>query len=286
MSKQLKNQLKTMLMVIIGNMIYAVGIQIFLVPSNIVTAGATGLGLIVTNIIPVKLSYAILVINIVLLLLGLLFLGKEFAINSLVGSLSYPIELMIVERVLGNVVLTKDPLLCTIFLGLSVGISLGIIIHAGASSGGMDIPPIIVNRLFKIPVSVSMYAFDGLIVVGLIQFYDAESILYGIVLVLTYTIVLDKCLMMGSSRVEVKIVSQKTEEIKKAILENMDRGATLISARGGYNDEQFDMIYTVISNRELNKLEKLVKDIDEECFLTVSKATEVRGRGFTLDKQY
>lgn len=284
MSKNLKNQLITILLVIIGNLVYALAIQIFLVPSNIVTAGATGLGLIVQNALHVKLSTAVLGINVLLLLLGLIFLGKKFALNSLVGSLSFPIELAIVEKVCGNVVLTTNPLLCTIFLGISVGISLAIIIRAGASSGGMDIPPIILYRKFNIPVTYSMYAFDGLTVIGLCKFYNPESILYGILLVVIYTMALEKMLVFGSTKVEVKIISQKSEEIKTEILNKIDRGVTLLNGRGGYKKNEFDMIYTVVSNRELSRLEKMVKDIDPTCFLTVCQVTEVKGRGFTLER--
>ncbi len=271
--------------VIVGNLIYALAVQIFLVPSNIVTAGATGLGLIVQNLLHIKLSTAVLGINSVLLLLGLVCLGKEFAINSLVGSLSYPILLAIVERVCGNVVLTTDPLLCTLFLGIAVGISLAIIIRAGASSGGMDIPPIILNRLFHIPMSYSMYAFDGLIVICLTKFYDTESILYGIILVMIYTMALEKFLVFGTTRVEIKIISRKSREIKDAILNKVDRGVTLLEAKGGFEENPCEMIFTVVSSRELSKVEKIIKEVDPTCFLTVCQITEVKGRGFTIDKR-
>ncbi len=284
MKKEIKSQIITILLVILGNLVYALAVQIFLVPSGIVTAGATGLGLILQNLFHVKLSMAVMGINIVLLLLGLVCLGKKFALHSLVGSLSFPIELAIVEKVCGNVVLTKDPLLCTIFLGLAVGVSLAIIIRSGASSGGMDIPPIILNRLFHIPMSYSMYAFDGLIVIGLYKFYDMESILYGILLVVIYTMALEKFLVFGTTMVEVKIASEKSEELKREIFEKINRGVTFLSARGGYNDNEFNMIFTVVSSRELARLEKLVKEIDPTCFLTVCQVTEVKGRGFTLDR--
>ncbi|MDY2698014.1 MAG: YitT family protein [Lachnospiraceae bacterium] len=281
----MKNQMKTIMAVIVGNLIYALAVQIFLVPSNIVTAGATGLGLIVQNLLHIKLSTAVLGINSVLLLLGLVCLGKEFAINSLVGSLSYPILLAIVERVCGNVVLTTDPLLCTLFLGIAVGISLAIIIRAGASSGGMDIPPIILNRLFHIPMSYSMYAFDGLIVICLTKFYDTESILYGIILVMIYTMALEKFLVFGTTRVEIKIISRKSREIKDAILNKVDRGVTLLEAKGGFEENPCEMIFTVVSSRELSKVEKIIKEVDPTCFLTVCQITEVKGRGFTIDKR-
>ncbi|SFQ25924.1 Uncharacterized membrane-anchored protein YitT, contains DUF161 and DUF2179 domains [Lachnospiraceae bacterium XBB1006] len=280
----MKNQLKTIFWVIVGNFIYALAVQIFLVPSNIVTAGATGLGLILQHLLHIDLSMAVLGINVVLMLLGLVCLGKEFFIGSLAGSLSFPLELAFVEKVLDGVVLTKDPLLCTIFLGLSVGLSLAVIIRAGASSGGMDIPPIILYRKFKVPMSASMYAFDGCIVIALCKFYPIESILYGIILVMVYTMAMDKFLLFGATKVELKIISQKSGEIKEAIYDSIDRGVTLISAKGGFVENEFDMIFTVVNSRELAKLEKKIKEVDPMCFLTVSQVKEVKGRGFTYQK--
>lgn len=277
----MKSQLKTILLVILGNFIYALGIQIFLVPSNIVTAGATGLGLILQNLIHIKLSVGVLGINVVLMVLGLVCLGKDFFIGSLAGSLSYPLELAFIEKFLGNVVLTTDPLLCTVFLGLIVALSLAIIVRAGASSGGMDIPPIILYRKFKIPMSVSMYVFDGAVVIALAKFYPKESILYGILMIFIYTMMLDKFLLFGAEKMEVKIISQKSAEIKEAIYGSLDRGVTLISAKGGYVQNEFDMVFTVVSSRELVKLEKQIKEIDPTCFITVCQVKEVKGRGFT-----
>lgn len=280
----MKNQMKTILSILVGNLIYALVVQIFLVPSNIVTAGSTGLGLLVQQLLPIRLSTAVLGINVILLLLGWIFLGTKFAINSLLGSLSYPILLGIVERVCSNVVLTTDPILCTVFLGLGVGLSLAIIIRAGASSGGMDIPPIILNRLFRVPISVGLYIFDGLTVVCLAMFYDMESILYGIILIMIYTISMEKFLVFGTTKVEVKIISRKSKEIREAIQSKVDRGVTLINAKGGFEEDHYEMIFSVVSSRELAKVEKIAREIDPTVFLTVCQVREVHGRGFTMEK--
>ena len=111
--------------------------------------------------------------------------------------------------------LTEDILLCTVFSGLGIGISLGIVIRAGASTGGMDIPPLALNHFFRIPVSVSMYVFDFCILLAQAVYNPPEKVLYGILLVLTYTLVLDKVMLMGTTRTEVKVVSEKAEEIRE-----------------------------------------------------------------------
>jgi uncharacterized membrane-anchored protein YitT (DUF2179 family) len=219
-------------------------------------------------------------------LLGLLILGKKFAITTIASTFLYPIFLEVCQRVLGNFVLTTDLLLCTIFTGIGIGVSLGIVIRSGASTGGMDIPPLVCKKIFNIPISVSMYAFDFMILVTQIFIRPAENVLYGIVLVLIYTIVLDKMLIIGTTRTEIKIVSRKSKEICEAIQKKVDRGVTLLSAEGGYLHEESKLILSVISNRELIKVEKLVHEVDPECFMIVTRVSEVRGRGFSMDKQY
>lgn len=105
-------------------------------------------------------------------------------------------------------------------------------------------------------------------------------------MVILHTIVMDKMLLLGDSRTQVKIVSARSDEIRDAILEQIDRGVTILHGEGGYTHEPTEVLLSVVSNRELPKLEKLVHSIDPECFLIVSRVTEVSGRGFSLEKQY
>ena len=170
--------------------------------------------------------------------------------------------------------------------GIGIGVALGIVIRSGASTGGMDIPPLVLNKLFKIPVSVGMYAFDFAILLAQLFFRPAETVLYGIVMTLIYTVVIDKMLLLGQSRTELKIVSAKSRQISDAILTQVDRGVTLLNGQGGYLGNETQLVLTVISNRELIKVEQLVHQIDPECFMVVSRVSEVRGRGFSLNKHY
>lgn len=277
---------KSILPVILGNFLYALTVQMFLVPSNLVTGGTTGLALTANHLWGVPISAFVLAFNVLMLLVGLTVLGKKFALTTLASTFLYPLFLEICERTLGDLVLTSDLLLCTLFSGLGIGAALGIVIRAGASTGGMDIPPLVLQKLLRVPVSVSMYAFDVCILLMQALFRPAENILYGIVLVMIYTMVLDKMLLIGRTRTEVKIVSHHHREICDAILHRLDRGVTLLSGEGGYLHGQTQLVLSVISNRELIKLEKIVHDIDPECFMVVSRVSEVRGRGFSMNKKY
>ena len=282
----MKRKRKSLFAVILGNIIYALTVKLFLLPAGLVTGGTTGIALVVNHYWDVSISAFVLFFNVIMLVLGWLVLGKAFAITTLASTFLYPIFLELLERLLGNLVLTEDLLLCTIFSGLGIGLSLGVVLRAGASTGGMDIPPLILQKTLRIPVSVSMYLFDFLILLLQAVIRPVENILYGILLVLIYTIVLDKMLLIGSTRTELKIVSSKSKEICEAIQTQVDRGVTLLDGEGGYLHEEMKLVLSVISNRELIKVEKLVHEIDPECFMVVSRVSEVRGRGFSMNKQY
>ena len=276
----------TVATVILGNVFYAFVIRLFLLPGNLMTGGTTGIGLVVKHFIGASISGFVLVFNIVMLLVGWTLLGKKFALTTVISSFTYPIALEAANHIFGDLVITTDPMLNTIFAGLGIGIGLGIVIRTGASTGGMDIPPLVLNKYFRIPVSLSLNVFDILILVLQIVYNPPERVLYGVLLVMIYTTVLDKVLMMGNTKTEVKIISSHVEEIRQAILAQVDRGVTMLYGEGGYRQEQTQIVLSIVSNRELPQVERLIRHIDPEAFMIVSRVTEVRGRGFSLSKHY
>ena len=276
----------TVATVILGNVFYAFVIRLFLLPGNLMTGGTTGIGLVVKHFTGTSISGFVLVFNIVMLIVGWTLLGKKFALTTVISSFTYPIALEAANHIFGDLVITTDPMLNTIFAGLGIGIGLGIVIRTGASTGGMDIPPLVLNKYFRIPVSVSLNIFDMLILILQIVYNPPERVLYGVLLVMIYTTVLDKVLMMGNTKTEVKIISSQVEEIRQAILAQVDRGVTMLYGEGGYRQEQTQIVLSIVSNRELPRVEKLIRHIDPEAFMIVSRVTEVRGRGFSLSKHY
>ncbi len=275
-----------LLLVVAGNLLYALTVKLFLLPADLVTGGTTGIALAINHSLGIPVSMFVLVFNIVMLIAGYVLLGKKFAVTTLLSTFIYPIALELFDRLLGDLVITQDILLCTLFSGLGVGMSLGSVIRAGASTGGMDIPPLVLNRYFRIPISASLYVFDFCILLAQAFWSTPEKLLYGILLVLTYTVVLDKLMLMGTARTEVKVVTRHPKEIRDAILQQLDRGVTMIYGEGGYLHQETQIIFSVISNRELPQVEKLIRGIDPESFLVVSRVSEVRGRGFSMSKKY
>ena len=281
-----RHMMGNVLLTITGNLFFALVVKLFLLPSGLPSGGTTGLALFAQAVFGIPVSAFVLVFNVLMLLLGLAVLGWQFAATTVLSTFFYPLALETFNQLLGDVVLTTDPVLCTVFAGLGVGLSLGVVIRAGASTGGMDIPPLVLNRLLKIPVSMSLYVFDCLILLAQATVNPPEKTLYGILLTLIISTVLDKMLLLGSSRTEIKIVSTKTEEIRAAILGPLDRGVTLLSAEGGYSREPKQMILSVVSNREVPRLQRVIHQIDPTSFMVVSRVSEVKGRGFSLSKTY
>ena len=278
--------LKSIIPVMIGNIIYALVVKLFILPTNLMSSGTTGISLLANHFLGIPVSFFILIFNVCMLILGLIVLGKKFAMTTIVSTLMYPIALEFFNQTLGEFVITNNELLNTIFAGLGIGLALGIVLRSGASTGGMDIPPLVLNHFFRIPVSVSLYVFDFIILSSQSLYNPLERLLYGIILILLTSIVLDKVLLMGTTKTEVKIISPKFEKIAEEILSEMDRGVTLLNARGGYLKNEHSVVLSVVSNRELPKIEKLVRALDPDAFMIVSRVSEVWGRGFSTKKKY
>ena len=286
MEKELKDifDIKKIFFVLLGNTIYAAGHAAFVLPTGLITGGTTGLGLIANHYFGLPIEIFAAVFNVIMFVLAILVLGKSFALTSLISTFYFPVILGVVQKIQGLQDLTDDPMLCTIFAGVSIGVGIGMVIKAGASTGGMDIPPLIFNKKMGLPVSVGLYVFDFAILIGQMLFRDKEKSLYGILLVMIYTVLVDKVLLMGKTQMQVKIMSKQYREINEMIHKKLDRGTTLYKTESGYLHDDGFSVMTVVSNRELPKLNELVMEIDDKAFMVISQVNEVKGRGFTLHK--
>ena len=278
-------RLLSLLMVIVGNCIYALSVKLFVLPSNLISCGTTGIALVMNQLLDIPISEFIFVFNILTLALGWWVLGKQFAMTTVLSSLFYPIALEVLNRTLGDVSITDNQLLNVLFAGMGLGISLGTVIRAGASTGGMDIPPLILKKLFRIPVSASLWVFDFIIMLSQMTYHPLEDLMYGVLLLITISTSLNKVMLLGTSRTEVKIISEKSDAIRQAILSQVDRGCTMLHGRGGYLGRETEVIMSIMSNHELPKIERLAREIDPNCFMIISRVTEVWGRGFSYGKR-
>lgn len=285
LQKILRSKLFPLLLVLVGNVLYALTVKLFVLPANLMSCGTTGIGLVVEHFFGLPLTVFIFLFNVAMLILGWAVLGRQFAMSTVLSSVLYPLFLAVLEQLLGDVVITENTLMNVIFAGLGLGLSLGLVIRAGASTGGMDIPPLIFKRLFRIPVSASLSTFDICILLLQMFFHPLEDLLYGVLLVLIISFVLNKVLLFGTSKTEVKIVSEKSQLIRDSILSQVDRGVTVLHGEGGYLHKPTEVLLSVVSNHELPRIEQLARKIDPSCFIIISQVTEVWGRGFSYGKR-
>lgn len=279
-------QLKSIFWILVGNTMYALAITIFILPNGLITGGTTGLALFFYHQFGVPIQGFVTVFNVAMFVLGATVLGKKFALTTVISTFYYPFILSVFQSLTALGKVTEDNLLAVIFSGLLIGAGIGVVIRAGASTGGMDIPPLVLNKKMGLPVSMTMNGMDTAILLLQIVFTDKEMVLYGILLVLVYTSVLNRVLLLGQAKMQVKIVTERYEEINQAIARDLDRGVTLFRSRTGHLKRDGYVVMSVVNNRELVQLNQLIQKIDPQAFIVIHQVNEVRGRGFTLKKEY
>lgn len=277
---------KRLISVLLGNTIYAVGVVAFVLPLELITGGTTGIGLVMNHLFDIPIEVFALIFNVIMFLLAIGVLGLSFAITTLISTFYYPVILSLLQKVDILKTLTNDPMLGTVCAGLLIGVGIGVVVRAGASTGGMDIPPLVCNKKLGLPVGVGLYVFDCAILISQMFFRDSEKILYGILLVIIYSVMVDKVLVSGKCKIEVKIISDYVEQINEMVHKKIDRGTTFYIIETGYLHKNTKALMTVVSNRELVKLNQLVLDIDPKAFIVINEAKEVMGKGFSMKKMY
>lgn len=285
--KELKRifEWKRLAMVLLGNTIYGMGVVAFILPQELITGGTTGLGLIANYYVDVPIEVFAAVFNVLMFGIAWWVLGTPFAMTTVISTFYFPCILAVLKRVTFFQNMTEDLMLGTILAGLLIGVGIGVVIRAGASTGGVDIPPLVMNKKFGIPISVGLYACDFLILLGQMLFRDKERILYGILMIVIYTFVMDRVLVNGKAQIQIKIISNHYEEINRVIQEKLDRGTTFLKSETGYLRKDTMTLMTVVSNREMIRVQQIVKEIDPKAFIVINEVKEVMGRGFTIRKK-
>lgn len=271
--KNLKS-IDTFLSIIIGNMLMAFGVNAFIAPYGVILGGATGIGLVITHISSWSLSTVVLVVNVLLFIMGYLILGKTFALSTLAGTILYPLMLSLFEHLhIGPY--TDNTLLATIYGGIIMGAGIGLVLRVGSSTGGTDIVALIINKFTHFNVSIILGALDAVIIAAQIPFSNAEQLLYGIIIVVLMTILTDHMMLLGSSKIQIFVISSEYEKIREWILTEGDAGATLFMIEKGYTRKEEKSIMCIIPRRKLYAVRQKVFEIDPKAFMTISEVNEV-----------
>lgn len=284
MNKNWKKYMNTVAGVLLGNVILAFTVAAFIAPNGIIMGGATGVGLAISHYLPVGLSTIIFALNAVLFVLGALVLGKKFAIATIASTFIYPTLLSVMQKIPGIDSLTDNMLLSTLYAGVLVGLGIGLIVRVGSSTGGTDVVALVFNKWFHLPVAIMLYVVDFLILGFQVFFSDTEQVMYGILALMMYSVILNKVMLMGQSQIQLFIISDSYEEIRKRMLEELDAGVTMLHIETGYGKENKKGVLCVIPNRKLYSVKEMIHEIDAKAFITITQINEVRGRGFSMDR--
>lgn len=269
--------------IILGNIVFAAAVALFIEPTGIISGGTTGVGLILQHYfhIPVSLTFA--AINIICFFFGLFILGKTFAATTLLSTIVFPVVLAFLEKIPQIDFMADDSFLCSVMAGVLIGVGVGLVIREGASTGGLDIPPIIVNKYSGIPVGAAMMAMNVVLMLMQVPFSNPKQVVYGLIATVLTSVVLEKVLQSGKQGTQILIVSDHSEVIRQQLL-SCHVGLTMFTAEGGYEKQTRQVVLCAVPSRRLPEVKRLVEQIDSSAFVLVSSVAEVMGKGFTLPR--
>lgn len=289
-----KNKVVEMAWIIFGIILMNFGFFYFLLPIKLVTGGVSGIAVIIYQFeiggFRILTSYTILILNAVFLLIGYLFMGKSYFLKTLFGSIFSPLVVFLFEFFsddpmwLINQFSQNQLLIGSIIGALSISFGLGTVFRYGGSTGGIDVLQNILHKKFHLSYHISFLVTDGIIVLaGFMIFRNIELFFFSIVTVFIFSRIIDNVSVQGRAGSTLFIITEKDEDVKNAIYKSIDRGLTVVDAKGGYSGTDKKLLICVISTRELNFTKHVVENADPEAFTFIAQTKEAVGRGFSKD---
>lgn len=295
--KQLVNTIKNFLIVILGTAILAFGTAVFIIPFDLITGGVSGIAIILKNLIPLDISIDlyISVLTWSLFILGLIFLGTQFATKTLVSSLFYPVFFslfykLVDPNILNGIFVLQNSaykeiavFLAAIFGGVLIGLGCALSFLGGGSTGGVDILAFMICKWFKRLKSTHViFAIDAIVIImGIFAIGDIILSLLGIISAFVCSMLIDKVFLGSSTAYVAQIVTDKSALICNQVINKMDRTATIIDAKGAYSGNQKQIVIVSFSIREYSTLINIVNQTDSKAFVTIYRAHETHGEGWT-----
>lgn len=287
---KLKKIILDILGILFGNACIAISVAFFVIPNKLLVGGTAGIAVALNAFWAVPEEIVINVLVYSLFIIGSLVLGKGFFLKTISSTLVYPFLLTLATalyQVIPVKYITMDTLTSIVCAGVLVGFGIGIVYRRNASTGGMDIIPLIINKYTGIPLHILVMSVDCFTVLLGVIAYGLQAAIYGVISVAICSFIIDKTILLGAKQTkQLQIISQESDIILEKILADLDRGCTIVESRGGYTNQKRDMLMVVVPINEYQKLIDLVHTIDPSAFVIVSDINEIRGRGFTLSREH
>ena len=276
-------RIKKIQMIELGTLIFALSVGLFILPDRILTGGVAGITALLTDFIPISEDILTIILNTFLFILGSVLLGKEFFLNTLIYSVSYPFALLFVTRMLPEY--HVDPILASLYGGLMGGVSMGIMFRNGGSSGGTDALALIAEKYLHVKVSDAIMFMDTVTVLAGLYIYGLNSVLIGLISVLLTSVALDKTMNIygGVEAKRFEIISDKYLEIAEDIHGILERGSTILDVTGGYTGNRKKMLLVIVSDDQYSAVKEIIDKHDPTAFVIISEAKDINGEGFTYE---
>lgn len=284
-SRYWKNTLFPAAAILAGNTLLAFLVAAFVIPHGIIMGGTTGIAIILNRFFGVDTASTVLVLNIAMLCMGVVVLGKKFFLTTVVSSILYPILLKLMQDIPGIASMTDNSLLAALFAGGLLGVAVGMVMRVGSSTGGTDVLNLVLHKLLHLPISVLVYITDIIILGGQALFSSPNQILYGIAFLVIETYLLNQVMILGKSQIQLLIISDEHQAIRERLLHELHVGVTMVMIENGCSGKDNKGIISVIPHRKLYDAEKLINEIDPNVFMTITQIKEVRGQGFTRARE-
>lgn len=280
----MKDKIKMILSIVAGNALLAFAICAFVIPNDIMLGGSNGIALFIQQFIPVRLSIISAVVNTLLFLMGLVFMGWKFAATSLLSTILYPMILAVFESLPLSTMFSENIVISALACGVICGLGIGMVIRVGASTGGMDIPPIILNKYRGIPVGTSIMFFDTLVVLMQVFVKGMDNVLLSILVILVMSATINKTVVWGENKIQIIIISPEVQAIRHEILRNVDCGVTMLEIEGGYEGKKQQAILSVVYASKYPVIRDVALKLDKHAFIVASDVQGVNGKGYTLER--
>ncbi|NLK94277.1 MAG: YitT family protein [Clostridiales bacterium] len=271
---------KDYLLITIGIILVAIGLEYFFFPNEIASGGVSGLALILYDLIGVKPGIVMIISNIILFIIAFIFLGGSFGVKSIYASFGLSFIMSIIEKLFNPVGITNNLILATIFGSVILGMGVAIVFSQGASTGGTNIIAAMLSKYGNMDIGKGILISDSLVIILALYTFGAELGMFGLLSVYLTSIIIDKFIDGFNSCKQVMIFTDREELVVNYIMKDVDRGCTVFKGKGGFTREENIVIFTVLDRRQFIKLKKFMKQYNPEAFITVNEATEVLGKGF------
>lgn len=279
MKKQLKYTKIMMegLMLTAAVAIIAAAVYFFLVPSHTSVSSISGLGIVLSNFIPLPLSVITMILNVILLIIGFFTCGKEFGVKTVYTSILLPVFLGVFEKIFPDFVsMTNSQELDVLCYILVVSVGLSILFNRNASSGGLDIVAKIMNKYLHMELGKAMSLSGMCVALSAALVYDKKTVVLSILGTYFNGIVLDQFIFGHNIKRRVCIITQKEEELREYIIHELHSGATIYEAYGAYNMQKHNEIITIVDKSEYQKLMNFINTLDPKAFITVYNVSDMR----------